>query len=447
MLAKDARPCTPWGCWRQRDNSSVAKLLKWVAVIGAGGALILVAVVIALQQWLHSDDFRARVEREGSAALGAPLRFGRLSIDLWPLPAVAADDVQVQTRPVLSVGRVEARPIWAALLAGRLEIATLVVRKAVLPQTSIAALGAAVQKKSRGAVAHPRHVDAAAAKPMVLPRRALFEDITWIDDKGQRITADAEADLGDDGLLDKASFKIVHGRLAGTHGSIKREGEQWPVRIAIGGGTLAGKLQLQPGRAGAQVLSGQLSTDNVEVAALTAPGKPLTGKLQAQTSLRSEFREPGQIADTLVTDTHFTVHDAVVQGIDLQKAVQTVGLSRGGTTNLDTLAGQVRTRGKTVQLNNLVATSGSLSASGNLAISATKNLNGRVIVDMTNTRGALGVPLVVGGTLDSPSVTLTRGAMVGAALGTLVMPGAGTAAGASTGDRIGESLRGLFGGR
>ncbi len=149
-------------------------------------------------------------------------------------------------------------------------------------------------------------------------------------------------------------------------------------------------------------MSAQLTTENVEVAALTAPGKPLTGKLQAQTSIRAEFRDPGQIADALVTDTRFSVRDAVVLGIDLQKAVQTVGLSRGGITNLDMLAGQVHTRGKAAQLTNLVASSGALSATGNVAISASKNLNGRISVDMSNTHGALGMPLIVGGTLDAP---------------------------------------------
>ena len=426
----------------------MAKVLKWLAVLLAGCALVLVAVVIALQHWLHSDDFRARVEREGSAALGVPLKLGHLSIDLWPLPAVAADDVVLQTRPLLSVGRVEARPVWAGLLAGRLEIATLVVRKAVLPQTAINALGAAMQKKAKASGAQqPKPVETSASAPMVLPKRALFEDITWVDDKGQRITMGAEAHLAEDGLLEEASFKIVNGRFAGTRGTVRRQADQWPVRIDFGGGHIAGALRLQPGRTGTQLLSGQLVTENVEVAALTAPGRPLTGKLQAQSSLRAEFREPGQIAVVLTTDTHFTVPDAVVQGIDLQKAVQTVGLSRGGITNLDLLAGQVHTRGKAVQLTNLVATSGALSATGNVAISASKSLNGRVNVDLTNTRGALGVPLMVGGTLDSPSVMLTRGAMVGAALGTLIVPGAGTAAGASAGDRIGEGLRGLFGGR
>lgn len=426
----------------------MAKVLKWVAVLVVALLLLVVGAVVALQQWLRTDDFRGRVERQASDALGVPLKLGRLSIDLWPLPAVAADDVQVQTRPApLTVARVEARPVYAALLSGRLEIATLTVRKAVLPQTGIAAIGAAMQRREKAAprgAAAPARAQGRGAVDLV-PHRAVFDDITWIDEKGMRVTADVQAELGSDGLLDEAAFKIVQGRLAGTQGHIERAGAQWPLHVDIGGGRITGKLQLQAGKAGSQLLTGQLATENVEVAALTAPSKPLTGKLQAQTTLRAEYREPGQIADVLATQTRFTVHNAVVQGIDLQKAVQTVGLSRGGMTHLDELAGQVNTQGKAVHLTNLVATSGALSATGNVSISPAKALSGRINVDVASSRGALGVPLEVRGTVDEPSVMLTRGAMVGAAIGTLVMPGAGTAAGAGAGDRIGESLRGLFG--
>jgi hypothetical protein len=423
----------------------MTKLIKWAVILLAAFALLLVGVAVALQHWLRTDDFRTRVEQQASAALGVPLRLGRLSVDLWPVPAVAADDVQLQTRPVLSVGRVEARPVWSGLLVQRLEIATLVVRKAVIPQAGIAALGTAMQKKEKAApkpVAPPRSGPSFVA----FPQRAVFDDITWIDDKGQRLTVHAEADLGTDGMLERASFRISHGRFAGTQGRIERAGEQWPLRIDIGGGRITGKLQLTAGRSGStQVLQGHFNTENVEVSALTAPSKVLTGKLQAQTNVRSEFRELGQLADTMNTQTGFTVRDAVVDGIDLQKAVQTVGLSRGGITSLDTLAGQVTTQGKAVHLTNLVASSGALAASGNVSIAASKALSGRVSVDLASTKGTLGVPLVVGGTLDEPSVMLTRGAMVGAAVGTLIVPGAGTAAGATAGDKIGETLRGMFG--
>ena len=422
----------------------MAKLLKWVAFVVAAFLVLFVAVAMALQYWLRTEDFRTRVEREASAAIGAPLKLGRLSVDLWPLPAVAADKVQIQTRPAITVGRIEARPVWSGLLAGRLEISTLIVRQAVLPQTGIAALTAAMQKKDKGKPA--RSAAPSEGSSMVLPQRAVLNDITWIDEKGQRITVDAEAALGGDGLLDKAEFRVVQGRFAGTRGNIRREPDHWPVRVDIGGGRIAGKVQLQPGKAGAQLLTGQLKTDDVEVSALTAPSKPLTGKLEASTTLRSEFREPGQLVDLLHTQTRFSVRDALVQGIDLQKAVQTVGLSRGGITRLDTLAGQVNTRGKAVDLTNLVATSGKLAANGNVSIAPSQALSGRITVDVGTSKGDLGVPLVVGGTLDEPSVTLTRGAMVGAAVGTLIMPGAGTAAGAGTGEKIGESLRNLFGG-
>ena len=54
-------------------------------------------------------------------------------------------------------------------------------------------------------------------------------------------------------------------------------------------------------------------------------------------------------------------------------------------------------------------------------------LSGRVRVDMTRgaTGGVTGVPLVVGGTLDEPQVALSRSALLGAAIGTAVLPGAG----------------------
>jgi len=91
-----------------------------------------------------------------------------------------------------------------------------------------------------------------------------------------------------------------------------------PLRVDIGGGRITGKLKVQPAKNGARLLQGQLSTEGVEVSALTAPSRMLTGKLKAQTTLKAEFREPGQLGDALQTQTSFTVQDAVITGIDQQ---------------------------------------------------------------------------------------------------------------------------------
>jgi hypothetical protein len=306
--------------------------------------------------------------------------------------------VQLQMPTPVRVEHFEARPDWPALLRGRADVGTLVARGAVLPLAN-----------------------------------------------GQSATLDATARLADDGLLERFEFRVLQGRLAGAQGELTRAGDHWPLRVDIGGGHIRGKLRMEAGKAGARLLTGDLTTVDVEVAALTAPARTLTGKLQAQTRLRAEFRDFGALGDAMQTQTQFTVRNAVVHGIDLLQAVRTVGLNRGGSTALDTLAGQVSTQGQFVQLSNLVATSGPLSATGQVAIAPSKSLSGRVNVDVAGSHGAFGVPLVVGGTLDAPTVTLTRGALAGAALGTLLAPGVGTGAGAKLGDKLESGLRGLLG--
>ena len=186
---------------------------------------------------------------------------------------------------------------------------------------------------------------------------------------------------------------------------------------------------------------------NVELAALTAPSRTLTGRLDATTTLRAPLQDLGKLRETVQTQTQFTVRNGVVHGIDLRAAVRTVGLNRGGSTPLDMLAGRLATQGNAMQLTQLVASAGNLSATGRVAMAPDKSLGGTVEVSLAAaaTGNAISVPLQVGGTLDNPNVTLSRGALVGAAIGTALLPGIGTGAGARLGDKLGESLRGVFG--
>jgi uncharacterized protein involved in outer membrane biogenesis len=422
------------------------RMVKWLAAVVLGFALLVAGVALALQQWVGTADFRQRVAQQISTAAGVPVQLSRVSVDVWPLPAVALDDVRVGSTPPLTLQRVEARPEWASLLRGRLEVATLVVRGAVIPEQAVAALVAAGSQPQR-----PMRERAPAGTGSgaigLLPRRTLLENVTWAPAQGAPVTFDAEAHLDPGGRPELARVHVVKGRFQGARASLQAHPDHWALRADIGGGTVVGKVRIEPAARGGSLLQGQFDTSNVEVTALTAPNRTLGGRIDAQTRLRAPFQEIGAITDSLQTDTRFTVRDAVVHGIDLAQAVKTVGMTRGGQTRLDTLAGQVSTRGRAVQLTNLVASSGLLSATGHVAMAPNRSLSGRITVDLASAAvgGALGVPLAVGGTLDEPSVTLTRGALVGAAVGTLLAPGAGTGAGAKLGDRIGEGLRGMFG--
>ncbi|MEO8022139.1 hypothetical protein [Polaromonas sp.] len=431
----------------------MARIFKWVLAAALAAVLLLVGVALVLQGWVSSDDFRQRMEREATAVLGLPVQLEGIEVALWPLPAVALNGVRVQSRPPLTLARLELRPGWLALLQGRLEIATLVLRDAVLPQQAIDVVLLSLQKRKQSAPAGsglpPEKApkpdgDAKVAVTDWLPRRALLQGVSWISLKGAATTMDAELRLGGDGLLDDATLHVVKGNLQGLRGRLQREeAGQWALHVDVGGGTVAGRIGMQtaPG-AQALTLQGQLETRGVEVSALTAPNRPLSGKLEASTTLNASAATTAGLVEALRTETRFTVKDAVLNGMDLVKAVQTVGLNRGGQTRLDTLAGQVQSQGRAAQLNNLVASSGALSATGQVAVSATQALNGRVNVSLGNT---LGVPLVVGGTLAAPEVTLTRGALLGAAIGTVMVPGVGTGVGMELGDRASERLKKLFG--
>ncbi len=419
------------------------RVAKWGLAALVLLALLLAGVAVALQQWVGSADFRGRAAQQASAALGVPVEFGALAVDLWPVPAVAVDRLQVKSKPALTLERVEVRPRWQPLLAGRLEIATLVVRNAVLPEKTLAVLAAGARKQGEQAPATDRGRALA-----LLPRRAILDGVTWVWAKGGRSTLDAQFGLDDDGWPGDGHVEVREGRFQGARAMLERVApRQWSVRADIGGGSVNGKVQWQRQPRGTPLLVAQLATAGVEVAALTAPSRTLTGRIDAQTSLRADLAVPGNLVDGVHSETRFTVRNAVVHGLDLVQAVRTVGLSRGGETALDTLAGQLATRGRSVQLSNLVATSGLLSATGKVALAPNRSLSGRVTVDLAAAAagGGIGVPLAVGGTLDAPSLTLTRGALLGAALGTAVAPGVGTGAGAKLGDRIGEGLRGLLG--
>jgi hypothetical protein len=471
-------------------NQAMTKILKWLFSAALALIVLLLAAVFGLQRWVSTDDFRQRMERDASAALGVPVAISSIQVDVWPLPAVALGNLQLQSKPPVTLERLEIRPDWRALLQRQLVVSTLIVRKAVLPQQGIDAVLLAMQKKKQAdsgppfapanattataataaatavAVVQPIQAPKTTLAPATdaaqyLPRRTVFDDVTWVSNAGTSTAIEGEVRSGPDALPDSALLKIIRGNLQGLRAELKREpraasstagdttqADQWALQVFVGGGKIDGKLGLQRGAASGGsnglAVQGTLQTRGVEVSALTAPNKPLTGLIDASTNLQSRAATTAALIDALQTQTSFTVRDATLNGIDLAKAIQSAGADRSGQTKLQTLTGQVSSQGRALQLSNLVASSGVLSATGHVTVSPLKALAGQLSVNLANDSklgnalgGGLKVPLVVGGTLEKPDVSVSRAGLLGAALG--------TGAGAKLGDKLGEKLGGLKG--
>jgi hypothetical protein len=419
----------------------MTRAATWTLTLAAGLILLVLVLLLLLHLLLGRDGLRAQLQQRAEATLGLPVSVQSLGLGWWNGPALQIEGLRIHSQPVLELGQLHLRPGWTELLRGRVVLEALAVRNASLPWAAMQSLAARLGRLSGQAATGPNLV-------VPMPRRVLGQGLRLIGTSGQTVVLDAQAQLAEDGWPDALELSIVQGRLAGSRLQLTRQtARRWMLQLAVAGGTVQGQLQwLWPERAGVEhVISAQLQTKGVEVAQLTAPQptreawarQPLSGRLQAQTTLQARTRQLGSLLEALQTQSRFTVEQAVLHGVDLVKAVQTVGVSRGGQTALDTLAGQVTTRGKTVELHNLVASSGVLGATGQVQISPKQELSGRVQVSLG---GAVGVPLRVDGTVEEPQVSLTAGAKIGAAIGTLLMPGVGTGAGASVGGRLGELL-------
>lgn len=72
-----------------------------------GILLVFLAVVVSLGWWLRGDGMRLRMAHEVSTALGVTVKVDRLDLVVYPLPALELTAVELQTRPPLTLGRVE----------------------------------------------------------------------------------------------------------------------------------------------------------------------------------------------------------------------------------------------------------------------------------------------------------------------------------------------------
>lgn len=428
-------------------------VLKWMLkALLALGVLMAIALGV-LAWWLSGDGLRTQLEARASERLGVAVTVGQLSLDVWPLPNVVITDARLATTPPLTAQTIRLRPVWGKLLATprELEMASLGFSGLMLPQQ---ALDQVSQMLSKGEHSTQKRQGLPAKKAlktedntdadipvqiglMAIAQHVALDKVTWLSKAGEALTVSGDV------------------RLSATR-------DEAQVDLALGGGTLRGVLRLAKAAPASQPtwqLRGELKTQGVDVLALPGLGTRMAGRLEANTTLEARAAQLGDIGAALQTRTAFQVSGAVIKGIDVAKAVRTLGLSRGGETVLQQLSGQLTTRGAgapmQLSLTELQAQSSLLRASGAVNVGAAaiagapRALSGRLDVDLTagdskvgQAVGQLvGIPLEISGTTAAPQVQPTKGAMIGGAIGSVMAPVIGTGAGAKLGDKAATKLQ------
>jgi hypothetical protein len=431
----------------------MGKVLRWAL----GGVALAVAVAIAVPFLVPVSHLIPEITRFASERLAQPVAMEDLTLHLLPTPRVIGHRISVGRRKQLLIGELEIVPELRSLFVGPRSLRLVRASRVVLDESALAI---------------PRGMPKRRADERVLVRRLVLNSV-----KFKHATLDVpifnvDMKLGEAQRMREARFETTDGtlrlvvrpkrddattlRLSATHWTLPvgapltfdrlaaegtLRGQQLDVsriEAVLYGGRLVASAQADWGKqlsfAGRAQLAG---IDLVPVQkALGKPAK-LSGRLKADTAFSSHAKTPAELRDALALDGPFEVLGGVYQGVDLSRAGELAGERRAGdATNFEELRGTLELRGERVRLSELCVRSPKIVAGGNVEIAADKSLSGKLDIAVAQTGGIVGVPVALGGTTDEPSMRPSKGYLIGAAIGTVLLPGIGTSLGLTLGGQI-----------
>jgi hypothetical protein len=431
----------------------MARGLTWILWLAA----ILAGAVVAVP-YLPVSRFVPALEELASEKLDQPVSIGEIQVQLVPTPRLIARKVHVGAGSQLVLGELEVILDLQSLASGpptvrMIRAERVELRTAVLPLPrrkvadgdgqgtpvvvrQLALLGVQLHHPTLKVPPFDADVRLDASSRMEMARltsrdgtvRMLLkpagEEGLAIALNAQRWTLPAGAPLHFDTLA-------LQGTLKGKRLAVERmDGELY-------GGRMYGTARVEWDR---QVqISGWTQLAGVDVVPLQkALGKPakLSGRLNGDATFSAQARGAGQLHERFLLTGSFELMGGAYQGVDLAKAGDLGGKRDGGATSFAELRGTLQLRGRHVTLNDLCVRSSSVVAGGIVMIAPDQTLTGRLDVSLPKTGGVVGVPVSLGGTTAQPSMSPTKGYLIGAAIGTVLLPGIGTTIGSSIGARI-----------
>jgi hypothetical protein len=187
-------------------------------------------------------------------------------------------------------------------------------------------------------------------------------------------------------------------------------------------------------------ISGKGALAGVDLApAQQALGKAgrLSGRLNGEVHFFARAKEAAGLRDALEVQGPFEVVGGAYHGVDLSKAGEITGTATvEDATPFKELRGKLEVSGRRTRIKELCVRSPNLVAGGDIDIAQDNTLSGKLDISIAKTSGFFGVPVSLGGTTDEPTFAPTKGYIIGAAIGTMVLPGIGTSIGSALGGRM-----------
>lgn len=409
-------------------------------------AALLLAAAAAVPFLVPASHFIPELSRIASEKLNQPVRIDDLQLHLIPTPRVVAAGISVGRNSEVTIGELEIVPDLLSFVSAPRTV-RLIRATRVEVQESVLAPGRSLPKGERG-------------EP-ILVERVLLQDVMLRHSGLNLPRFDADVELTE-------GLRLVQARLESRDGAvhlhIRPEGnftftaKNWT--LPVGAPLLFEMLALQGSLKGEELdlsrVEGELYGGKVAGSARASWGKqwqvsgnatladvdlvPVQQALGKTAQLSGRLRADAAFftwAGGMSLDGPFEVLGGAYQGVDLSKAGELAGeTAAGDATPFEELSGTLEIRGEKVRLNQLCVRSPKLVAGGSVEIGPEQQLSGKLDVSVAKTGGFIGVPVSLGGTTSEPSVAPSKGYVIGAVIGTVLLPGIGTTLGASAGSRL-----------
>lgn len=373
------------------------------------------------------------VEAAFSRSIGRPVKIGAMRVDVYPVPGLILADVRAGVeKQELLIGEIRLQPDLTTVFSLRKNFRKATLRGLDLPLESVAGMpgifsslaneenpvgvGQIYLEKtdvSFGGLAL-RDIEADVrldptgvmqSLDMRTPDRSLNVVAVPV---GQGVDLAVEAyswrPFQDSTLvLDSASFK---GKLANGMLAIDR------IELRLLDGVIQGNAEI---RADAKAnLSGEIRFERINTSRLgdaLGIGKRFAGETAGKMGFSATSDTWPTIFSSIRAEGDFTIQRGSISGIDLAEAVRRVSETpvQGGVTSFEQLSGRMRLTPEKNQFSRLVINSGLMQSTGHLDVAKSRELSGRLELQMKGSVNQTRVPVLIDGTLDSPTVQARRG--------------------------------------
>ena len=402
---------------------------------------------LALAWWLPNDaELAEQLAAMAQERIGVPVSIGSAHWALVPTPAIVIRDLRTQQTPPVLIHQLSAYPSVSMLLHRKLVLDSVVIDDASFPRNAVHAWHA---KTGTHALDTP-DLDPSernATDPVPL-EHLVFHNLSWVSYNGIAVAYDGWVDFDAHWRPSRAELRTAAANkapftLTATRDVPAADGsDHWQTQIAVGGGTANGTLALKTASDGVMHLSGQLSPRGIEAASALASfnrRSPISGKASGQTVLTAQGTSLSQLTQSLHSQTTLLIKPATMLHVDLDKAIRTRGKEHDGQTSIEELTGQLDTQngdaGMRISGSSIRAHAGKYTITGDATLYHGQ-LEAKGNLDLVE--GAIGVPFTLSGPVRKPTITVPPGFYAGAAIGTVLLPGIGTAIGARIGGAMGK---------